>query len=223
MNCIYVFLVVMQRAVSTLMNSKMLIFSFQFANLCLKGDEAPSVPRASVPALNHIKHGSVSQGPETMAFCSTSRHLTSYISLHLLRFCGLFTSLINRCTEHLGGTEESWSRELLKKQLSALKSQDCLYLSGLVPNNFKHTERINSNIELLVGLAVAQCIVNERTMRENRYNRLHFIKSRSREKPGMEKVLGIDTNCGSVIHKERDPIQNSGQPVWKCKCKCKCM
>ena len=168
----------LQMAVSTLMNSKMLIFSFKFANMSLRR-LSPLFPRASVPALNQVKHGSHQPRPwnNGILFC------ISALSLRLPRFCGLFTSLINSCTEHLWGTEESYSRGFFEKQLSAVKSQDCLYLYGLVPNNFKHTERINSNIELYVGFAVVQHNVNERTMMENR---LHFIKSRSLEKTGIE-------------------------------------
>lgn len=79
------FLLLFQRDVSTLMNSKMLRFAFQFGNLPLKGDKAP-LP-AQTPALNHIKH--------TAIFCKALQQChcgSPSPSLCLLLFVGLFTS-----------------------------------------------------------------------------------------------------------------------------------
>lgn len=50
------FLLLFQGDVSTLMNTKMLRFAFQFGNLPLKGDKVPPAPS---PALNHIKHTAI--------------------------------------------------------------------------------------------------------------------------------------------------------------------
>lgn len=81
---VHFFLLLFQGAVSTLMNSKMLRFAFQFGNLPLKGDK---VPRAPTPTLNHIKH--------TAIFCKALQQChcgSASPSLCLLLFVGLFTS-----------------------------------------------------------------------------------------------------------------------------------
>ena len=82
---VWFLLLLFQGAVSTLMNSKMLRFAFQFGNLPLKGDKVPQLPP---PPLNHIKH--------TAIFCEAPQQChhgsSASPSLCLLRFVGPFTS-----------------------------------------------------------------------------------------------------------------------------------
>lgn len=82
--CSFFLLLLFRRAVSSLMNSKMVRFAFQSGNLPLEGDK---VPPPKTQALNHIKHTAIfCEAPQQCQYGSASP------SLCLLLFVGLFTS-----------------------------------------------------------------------------------------------------------------------------------